>query len=140
MHMQATDLQARLYQAFLRGYAGGPGPLLATGTGALDSFVPIPSPALLAGAALESRELRRSIDACQQALEQIAELPDAEKEQLRAELRATLDHLVNVSDQLLAQLKPAGDASAESGNTGSERPSDQPPGPSARGRKTPRRR
>ncbi|MBB3121815.1 hypothetical protein [Pseudoduganella violacea] len=135
--METSALQARLYQAFLRGYSEFPGHHAAAASARAPAG---PSPAMVAGAALESRELRRSIDACQHALSQMAELPEAEREQLRSELRATLDHLVKVSEQLLTQLRAGGEAPAAADASASEDPSDLPPSPSTRGKKPPRRR
>ncbi|WP_256081499.1 hypothetical protein [Massilia sp. YIM B04103] len=133
--METSALQARLYQAFLRGYSEFPGHRSAAARAPAGA-----SPAMVAGAALESRELRRSIDACQHALSQMADLPEAEREQLRSELRATLDHLVKVSDQLLTLLRSNGDAPAAPDTSESGDPSDLPPSPSTRGKKPPRRR
>ena len=141
--MEANVLHARLYQAFMRGYSMFPDFLSVT-AGA--SAAARPFPAVIDGAALESRELRRSIDACQHALSQMADLPDVEKEQLRSELRATFDHLVDVSDQLLTMLRPADDARAQADPSGfkhpsdSEHPSDLPPSPPVSGKKPPHRR
>jgi hypothetical protein len=129
--METAQFQERLYHAFIRGYQD-----VAAGA-TLHTADPqtLSATSLIQAAASESRELRRSIDACRSAMTQLADLPESEKEALRGELRSTLDCLNSASDDILARLKRLQGA-PESSDNPEPRQSDEPPPPHPEGRVT----
>jgi hypothetical protein len=106
--MAAFDAEDRVYQAFLRGYRESAAGKVGVAAGASV----LPYAALIQTGLLESKELRRSIEACRGALAQLAALPGPEQEQLKIEARASLEALQSATERLLARLRGlrAGDA------------------------------
>lgn len=94
--MSGLDSDDRLYHAFLRGYQDF-GSALGRGSA-------VPYSSLIQSASQQSKELRRSIDACRSALDQLASLPEAEQTQLKVEARSSLEAMQSVAGQLIAQL------------------------------------
>jgi hypothetical protein len=99
--MADGELEDRLYQAFVRGYHEFAADDVRLGS-AVAAF---PYMSVINAASLESKELRRSIDACHGALAQLASLPPAEQDQLKTETRASLEALESTGDRLLARLR-----------------------------------
>jgi hypothetical protein len=99
--MAAFDAEDRVYQAFLLGYQESAAGTVGAAAGTL---VP-PYSALIQIGSQESKELRRSIEACRAALAQLATLPGPEQEQLKIEARASLEVLQSATERLLARLR-----------------------------------
>jgi hypothetical protein len=99
--MAAFDAEDRAYQAFLLGYRES----VAGKVGAAAGTSVLPYAALIQIGLLESKELRRSIEACRAALAQLATLPGPEQEQLKMEARASLEVLQAATERLLARLR-----------------------------------
>jgi len=98
--MAKTDVVDRVYQSFLRGYRDA-----SPGKGRTGSASDVlPYSALIHAASNESKELRRSIDACRAALAQLSVLPEAEQAQLKIEARSSLHTLQAATDVWLSRL------------------------------------
>ena len=109
--MSKTDASDHVYQSFLRGYLDSAS---RNGTaGAVEGMLPYA--ALIQAASVESKELRRSIDACRAALAQMQSLPEAEQVQLKDEARCSLQALQAATGawvSRLVALRPADDTPA----------------------------
>jgi hypothetical protein len=109
--MPETDTSELLYQSFLRGYFDS-----ASRSGIVDAVAGlVPCAALIQAASVESKELRRSIDACRAALAQMPSLPETEQAQLKDEARGSLQALQAATSTWLARLaalRPADYSSA----------------------------
>ncbi len=86
-------------QAFLKGYQDS--------AAVLEGFGPhtLPYASITQAAELESQQMQRAIDACQDALRQIDELPEEERNCLREEVNAALKPLLAASEKLLTDLR-----------------------------------
>ena len=92
-------VEARLSQAFLKGYQDS--------AAVLEGFGPhtLPYASIVRAAELENQQMQRAIDACQDALRQMDELPEEERICLREEVNAALKPLLADSEKLLAHLR-----------------------------------
>jgi hypothetical protein len=64
----------------------------------------LPYASIARASEIESQEMRRAIDSCQDALAQLAECPEAEQTIIRQEVKATLEPLLEAADALLERL------------------------------------
>src|SRR5262249_17737916 len=123
------DAGDSVYQAFLLGYQES-----AAGKVGAAAGTSVPYAALIQIGLLESKELRRSIEACRAALAQLATLPEPEQEQLKMEARASLEVLQLPTERLLARLRGlrVNDAPPATPIAGEAPPGSAPPAPTRR--------
>jgi hypothetical protein len=100
-----------LTDAFLRGYQDSAAALEGPG----DARLPLVS--ILGAAELEGQQIRRTIDACRDALRQIDDLSEAERACVREEVGAVLAPLLAGSDELLNLLRSLSAPSAPTKGT-----------------------